>query len=442
MPNAMTNTMPSASVDAMTNSMDNTNSSTLTETNRRVALSVISTIFFMWGFLTCLNDILIPHLKALFSLSYMQSALIQFTFFGAYFIAALPAGKVVSKLGYKNGISVGLLVAAVGAALFYPAAKFESYPYFLGALFVLATGITVLQVAANPYVSLLGPEKTASSRLNLAQALNSLGTTIAPHIGGLFILAAAVVSSEQLAQMSASEQAAYRLEQAQAVQGPYLVLAGVLLLLAVFIYMFRLPSFKHTEAGSSANQGSFLSVLRKKHVAYGVIAQFLYVGAEVAIGSFLINFMAQAEIGGMTEATASKYIPLYWGGAMVGRFIGSALLQKIDAGKLLGVAATAAVALIGVCLATTGAVSMYAILGVGLFNSIMFPTIFTLAIRGLNEETEKASSLIIMSIVGGAIVPLIMGALADGIGLHMAFALPLICYLFIVFYGFRGSRVA
>jgi FHS family L-fucose permease-like MFS transporter len=411
----------------------------LSETNRKVALSVVSTIFFMWGFLTCLNDILIPHLKALFSLSYMQSALIQFTFFGAYFIASLPAGKVVTKIGYKYGISLGLLVSAVGAALFYPAAKYESYPFFLAALFILATGITFLQVSANPYVSLLGSEKTAPSRLNLAQALNSLGTTVAPHFGGLLILSGTVLTATQLVELPAADQAAYRLQQAQAVQGPYLFLAGVLLLLAIFIFMFRLPSFKTEEEAGS--EGTFAAVLKKKHVLYGVISQFLYVGAEVSVGSFLINFMAQSDIGGMNEATAAKYVPIFWGGAMVGRFVGSALMQKIDAGKLLGFAATIAAVLIGICLVTTGPVSMYALLGVGLFNSIMFPTIFSLGIRGLGPQTEKASSLIIMSIVGGAIIPLIMGALADRASLHMAFALPLVCYLFIVFYGFSGSRV-
>ena len=413
----------------------------LSEGNRRVALSVVSTIFFMWGFLTCLNDILIPHLKALFSLTYAQSALIQFTFFGAYFVASLPAGKLVSRVGYKNGISLGLLVAAVGAGVFFPAAKFESYPYFLCALFVLATGITILQVAANPYVSLLGPEKTASSRLNLAQALNSLGTTVAPHIGGLLILSGTVLTAAQLAELPQDQQTAYRLTQAEAVQGPYLVLAGILLLLAIIIFLFKLPSFSESHQGG-ASEGSFLSVLRKKHVLYGVISQFLYVGAEVSVGSFLINFMSQPEIGAMNEAQASKFVPLFWGGAMVGRFIGSALMQKIDAGKLLGFAATVAAVLIGICLVTTGPVSMYVLLGVGLFNSIMFPTIFTLAIRGLGAETEKASSLVIMSIVGGAIIPLIMGGLADHVSLHWSFALPLVCYLFIVFYGFRGSRVS
>ena len=413
----------------------------MTESTRKLALTVVSTIFFMWGFLTCLNDILIPHLKTLFSLSYAQSALIQFTFFGAYFVASLPAGKLVSKVGYKNGISLGLLVAAVGAALFWPAAKFESYPAFLGALFILAVGITILQVAANPYVSLLGSEKTASSRLNLAQALNSLGTTIAPHIGGLLILSGTVLTATELLKLPDSEQIAYRVHQAEAVQGPYLILAGILLALAVFIYLFRLPTLAEQTESGAAKEGSFLSVLKKKHVLYGVISQFLYVGAEVSVGSFLINFMAQQDIGGMTEASAAKLVPFFWGGAMVGRFIGSALMQKIDAGKLLGTAATISAALIAVCLATTGMTAAYALLGIGLFNSIMFPTIFSLGIRGLGPQTEKASSLIIMSIVGGAVIPLIQGLLADNFSLHQAFILPLVCYLFIVFYGFKGSKI-
>jgi FHS family L-fucose permease-like MFS transporter len=405
----------------------------------RLALTVVSLVFFLWGFITCLNDILIPHLKSLFTLSYGQSALVQFTFFGAYFVFSLPAGRVVSRLGYQNGISLGLLVAAVGAGLFYPAAAASSFPLFLLALFVLATGITFLQVAANPFVTLLGPEETASSRLNLAQALNSLGTTVAPAFGSILILSATVLGAEELAKLSAPEQAAYRTGQAEAVQGPYLLLAAALLALAAFIYFFRLPSFPK-EGGRNQGLASIRRVLKHSHLTLGVAALFLYVGAEVSIGSFLINFIADPAIGNMTETTAAHYVAFYWGGAMVGRFLGSWLLRRVDAGRLLGFAAVGATLFVGAAIALQGPPAIYAIVAVGLFNSIMFPTIFSLGIRGLGSLTEEASSLLIMAIVGGAILPLGHGFLADKIGLQWAFALPLLCYLFIAYYGFRGSR--
>lgn len=410
--------------------------------SNKVAISIVTIIFFMWGFLTCLNDILIPHLKSLFDLNYAQSALIQFTFFGAYFIVSLPAGKVVSRIGYKNSISLGLLIAAVGAILFYPAAQFVSYPFFLAALFILASGITVLQVAANPYVSLLGAEETASSRLNLAQALNSLGTTLAPQFGSMLILSAAVLGADQLAQMTLAEQTAYKIQQASAVQGPYVFLAVVLVLLAVGIFLFRLPNFPAgSENRESANSTTFSDVLKYKHVINGVIAQFLYVGAEVAIGSFLINLIALPEIGNMSEGQAASYMPIYWGGAMVGRFIGAALLRKFDPAKFLGVAASIAMALVMVSVFTQGHITLWAIVSVGLFNSIMFPTIFSLGIHGLGPKTEKASSLLIMAIVGGAIIPLFQGFLADGIGLQLAFILPAFCYAYIAYYGFSFKKI-
>lgn len=413
------------------------------KTTNHFAVTVVSTIFFMWGFLTCLNDILIPHLKAIFNLTYTESALIQFTFFGAYFIMSLPAGKIVTKRGYKKSISLGLLIAAVGAALFYPAAKYEIYALFLGALFVLASGITVLQVAANPYVSLLGPEETAPSRLNLAQALNSLGTTLAPFFGSVLILSsAAVLSQEQLGQMSANDVLAYKVSQAQSVQGPYLLLAGVLVLLAVIIFVFKLPNFPG-ERGATQSQSkqSFMEVLKIPHVLFGVLGIFVYVGAEVSIGSFMINYFALPHIGNMTEASAAKLITFYWGGAMVGRFIGSALMQKLDAGKMLGTAALVATLFVGLSIVSGGQIAIWSLVLVGLFNSIMFPTIFSLGIRGLGSQTEKASSLLIMAIVGGALIPLFYGMLADRIGLQLAFLLPMLCYLYIAFYGFKGSRV-
>ncbi|WP_413584542.1 L-fucose:H+ symporter permease [Bdellovibrio sp. HCB274] len=412
---------------------------TMNEAQRKKALIIVSSIFFMWGFLTCLNDILIPHLKGVFSLSYTESALIQFTFFGAYFIMSLPAGTLVSKLGYKNSISAGLFVSAIGAFLFVPAAKIESYPLFLGALFVLASGITVLQVAANAYVTLLGTEETASSRLNLAQALNSLGTTVAPKIGGLFILSATVLTADQIAGMGLAEQLAYKTEQAQAVQGPYTVLGLILLLLAVGMYLLKLPNLQDKEAGAEKTEATFSQALKHSNLVMGVIALFLYVGAEVSIGSFLINFISQSDIMGITESAAAGLVPIYWGGALVGRFVGAFLMRKWNAAKMLGIAAAIAAVLVAGAVLSTGPAAAWTLLAVGLFNSIMFPTIFSLGIRGLGAATEKASSLLVMAIVGGAIIPLIQGVVADRMNLQHAFILPLVCYLFICFYGFKES---
>ncbi|WP_110650466.1 L-fucose:H+ symporter permease [Salinicola peritrichatus] len=410
--------------------------------NYRNALVIVTTIFFMWGFITCLNDILIPHLKAVFSLNYTQTMLIQFTFFGAYFVMSLPMGKVLAKVGYKNAISLGLLIAAVGAVLFFPAAKAPSYPLFLAALFVLASGVTLLQVAANPYVSLLGPEGSASSRLNLAQAFNSLGTTLAPYFGGMLILGATVLGANELAEMSAADQIAYKAQQAQSVQIPYLLLAAVLAVLAIVIYLWRLPNFKEQARDDSPGaKVTAAEALRHPHVLFGVIGIFAYVGAEVSIGSFMINYISLPEIGNMSESSASRYVAYYWGGAMIGRFIGSALMQKIRPSLLLGLFAIVAAVLTLATMLTAGHVAMWSIVAIGLFNSIMFPTIFTLGIAKLGPLTSKASSLLIMAIVGGALIPVAQGAIADTVGIHHAFVLPLLCYLFIAFYGFRGSRV-
>jgi len=407
----------------------------------RVALAVATTLFFMWGFLTSLNDVLIPHLKAVFELNYARAMLVQFTFFGAYFLMSLPAGRLVAWLGYKKGIIAGLLIAGVGALGFWPSAALRTYEAFLASLFVLATGITVLQVAANPYVALLGPEQTASSRLTLAQALNSLGTTLAPLFGGFLILSTTVKSSEQIDALPAAEQIAYRAAEAQSVQGPYVGLAIALVLLAVFVCLFRLPSL--TEATEKADSGhhTLLDALKRPHVLFGVLAIFFYVGAEVSIGSLMVNYLALPEIGGgMSEQQATRYVSAYWGCAMVGRFAGSWLLAHYSPRRLLAGFALANVVLLAVTLAASGKVAMYGIVATGLFNSIMFPTIFSLAIERLGPLTNKASSLLIMAIVGGAVIPLLQGLLADRVGLHLSFALPVACYLYIIFYGLVGSR--
>ena len=408
----------------------------------RVALVVATTIFFMWGFLTVLNDVLIPHLKSVFTLNYAQAMLVQFVFFGAYFVMSLPAGKLLARIGYPAAITTGLVISGIGALMFVPAATQMSYGFFLGALFVLASGITVLQVAANPYVSLMGDPKYASSRLTLAQALNSLGTTLGPLFGGALILSTAVLGTAELAKLTAPELAAYRAQEAALVTGPYIGLAIALFVLALIVWLFRLPPLNAAaDVGGNDTPHKLADVLRFRHVRYGVAAIFLYVGAEVAIGSFLISYLSMPSIGGISESEAAKYVALYWGGAMVGRFIGSALMRRIDPRLLLGVFSVATVTLLVITMATTGHVALWSVVAIGLFNSIMFPTIFTLGIEKMGALTDKASSLLIMAIVGGALVPVLQGLLADRIGIQLSFALPLVCYLFIVYYGFSGSRI-
>jgi FHS family L-fucose permease-like MFS transporter len=407
----------------------------------RLALGVVTTIFFMWGFITVLNDVLIPHLKSVFTLNYAQAMLVQFIFFGAYFVMSLPAGRVIARYGYRAGIAIGLGVTGIGALLFIPAARLVSYELFLAAFFVLASGITLLQVAANPYVSMLGDPRHASSRLNLAQALNSLGTTLAPKVGGLLILSASVLGTAELAALAPAARSAYRLQQAQLVTVPYLMLAGVLFALALGVWLFRLPPLTEATARGDARVHGFRDVLRHRHVRNGVIGIFLYVGAEVAIGSFLINYLSMREIGGFSESVAAGYVSLYWGGAMVGRFAGFLLLRRFDARVLLGIFAAIAGALLLLTMTSSGAVALWSIVAIGLFNSIMFPNIFTLAIERLGPMTDRAASLLVMAIVGGAIVPLLQGLLADRIGVQHAFLLPLFCYVYIVWYGWRGSRI-
>jgi len=405
------------------------------------ALGIVTFVFFMWGFLTSLNDVLIPHLKSLFSLNYAQSMLVQFTFFGAYFVMSLPCGKLVSRLGYKHSIVLGLLIAAGGALLFYPAASLPSYALFLGALFILATGITLLQVAANPYVSLLGPASSASMRLNLVQAFNSLGTTLAPKFGGVLILSGVVLGAAESLRLPEAERLAYHVQQAQLVQGPYVGLAVTLAALALLFYIARLPVIVDDTTAEEARAHRFVDALRHRNLRLGTIAIFVYVGAEVAIGSFLINYIAQADIGNMAQAQAANYVAFYWGGAMVGRFIGAALMQKIAPRSLLTTAAAVDVLLLLTTMLSHGQLAMWSVVAIGLFNSIMFPTIFTLGIDRLGPLTGKASSLLIMAIVGGAVIPLLQGMLADRIGIQHAFVLPLLCYLYIGFYGVNGSRL-
>ncbi|WP_406682042.1 sugar MFS transporter [Shewanella subflava] len=403
--------------------------------NYRFALVSLTSLFFMWGFITCLNDILIPHLKSVFSLSYTEAMLIQFCFFGAYFLVSLPAGNLVKKLGYQKGIVTGLSIASLGCALFYPAADFAVYGLFLGALFVLASGITILQVAANPYVNALGSVETASSRLNLTQAFNALGTTVAPFFGAVLILSVASGATADLSHAQA---------EADVVKLPYLLLSGMLAVLAVIFSKLSLPKIvEHTEPAQSGKitHNGKTSAMQSMHLVLGAVGIFVYVGAEVSIGSFLVSFLGEESIAGLKEADAANYIAYYWGGAMVGRFIGSAVMQKIPAGTVLAFNALMAALLVLVAMNTQGVVAMWAILAVGLFNSIMFPTIFSLALRDLGPHTSQGSGILCLAIVGGAIVPLLQGVMADNMGLQPAFILPVICYAFILFYGAKGAKM-
>lgn len=385
----------------------------------------------MWGFITCLNDILIPHLKNAFSLNYTQAMLIQFSFFGAYFVVSLPAGSLVRKIGYQRGIVTGLVMSGVGCTLFYPAAGQHSYGMFLGALFVLAAGITVLQVSANPYVSILGDSRTASSRLTLTQAFNSLGTTLAPFFGAFLILGAATTIPDSIDSLEQGADAA-------SVQLPYLMLAGTLFVLAAVFMLIRLPNILSSEDHGVPGNSLAVSAWKQRHLVLGAAAIFLYVGAEVSIGSFLINFLGQDNIAGLQESEAAHYVAYYWGGAMVGRFIGSALMQKVPAGLTLGASACMAVLMVVLAIVLDGHYAMWAILSVGLFNSIMFPTIFSLAVQNLGVNTSQGSGILCLAIVGGAILPVFQGMLADTIGIQLAFVLPALCYLFIIHYGLRG----
>ena len=399
--------------------------------NYTMSLVWLTTLFFMWGFLTCLNDILIPHLKNVFELNYTQAMLIQFCFFGAYFVVSIPAGHLVKKVGYKAGIVIGLVIASIGCLMFYPAAGMRVYGLFLAALFVLAGGITILQVAANPYVTILGSPVTASSRLTMTQAFNSLGTTIAPTFGAFLILAGATQG------LSGAELQAH---EAAAVQGPYLMLFGALLILAVVFAALKLPKVVDDEMPTAPNQVN-VSAWSYRHLVLGAVGIFVYVGAEVSIGSFLVNFLGEANVVGMSESNAAHYVTYYWAGAMVGRFIGALVMQRISAGKVLAFNALVACLLVALAMVGSGKVAMWAILAVGLCNSIMFPTIFSLALKGLGPCTSQGSGILCLAIVGGAIIPLAQGALADAMGIQLAFFLPILCYLFIAFYGAKGSQV-
>jgi len=401
-------------------------------------LTIVTTLFFMWGFLTCLNDILVPHLRSIFDLSYTRVMLVQFAFFSAYFLFSVPWSKIVNTIGYQRTMVIGLLTMACGAFLFLPAASAASYPLFLTALIVLAAGITGLQVAANPYVDLLGQPETASSRLDLTQAFNSLGTTLAPKIGGLLILSAAPMAMEQLRQLAPQALHVYRVQQAASVKMPYTVISVALLLLAVLIGTSKLPTIETAARlpGDKAND----SVWKHRNLVLGAIGIFSYVGAEVSIGSFLVNYFGLPEIAGLSAKTAAGFVSFYWGGAMIGRFLGAGLLRRFKAGHLLAICAMFAAILVCVSMLVRGHTAMWSILAIGLFNSIMFPTIFSLGVAELGPLTGNGSGMLNMAIVGGAILPVMQGVIADRFGIHHGFWLPVVCYLYIMYYALSGSK--
>ncbi|MCV9385262.1 sugar MFS transporter [Reichenbachiella ulvae] len=451
------------------------------QTSKSKAFAMLTLLFFMWGFITCLNDILIPYLREVFALNYFQAMLVQFAFFGAYFIGSLvyfivstTIGDPITKIGYKNGIIIGLVISSIGCALFVPAAQFLLYGFFLAALFCLGIGLTVLQIAANPYVAILGSPETASSRLNLAQGFNSFGTTIAPVIGGFLIFS--FFGGENVLG-------------ADAVKIPYLGLSALFLLLALVIKLTDLPVLSSSEeipGGAGA--------LKYRHLVLGMVGIFMYVGGEVAIGSLLVNFFGLENIVGLSEGEASAYLSFYWGGAMIGRFLGAISMSnlpsnkklatmlgtavavfllifgviytntgidiqtvlpfvgimilnllafmagKSSASRTLAVFSSVVVLLLLIAISTDGLIAFWAIIGIGLFNSIMWSNIFTLAIDGLGKYTSQGSSLLVMAILGGALIPLMQGALADWVGVQYSFALPIICYLYLFFYGVMGHK--
>jgi FHS family L-fucose permease-like MFS transporter len=440
------------------------------------AFVVVTGLFFMWGFMTVLNDILIPYLKGVFDLNHTRAMFVQFAFFMAYFIGSviyffisITGGDPISRIGYKNGILAGLLISATGSALFYPAAEFKIYGFFLAALFVMGLGFTLLQIAANPYVAVLGSEKSASSRLNLSQGFNSLGTTIGPLIGGYLIF---------------KYFAGSHISGADAVKIPYLFFTGLFLLLAVLIKISKLPRVTTSDAIERT-----AGALKHPNLVFGALAIFFYVGGEVSIGSIMISYLGLENIAGLGEADASTYVSFYWGGLMIGRFLGAISLSNMKdvflkyllmlavpvaaflviwyfsgiyhasiygiflvanlmafilgrsmAHRTLLIFALVAIALLITALSSQGVVAMWSIIGIGLFNSIMWSNIFTLSIEGLGKFKSQGSSLLVMMILGGAIVPVFQGMAADAYGVHASFFVPVICYAYIAFYGWRGYK--
>jgi FHS family L-fucose permease-like MFS transporter len=403
-----------------------------TKTGSRSLVILVIALFFIWGGATSLNDILIPKLKGLYALSYAEVMLTQFAFFTAYFVVSIPAGALITRIGYLKGIVVGLVVTALGAVLFWPAAGSGIYMSFLGALFVLAAGITILQVAANPFIASLGDERTSSSRLTFAQAFNSLGTTIWPYIGSNLILAG-TVSAVDPATLSPAALPAYRAQESAIIAHVYIGIAIVLAVIALIFWVRR--NAVANERPDAVGFFDSLHLLKQKRILFGVVALFCYVGAEVSIGSLMVNYLGQPDVMGLDPRSAGERLSLYWGGAMIGRFIGAALLQRVEPGRLLALFCGATIALVLTSILSGGAAAGWSLLAVGLFNSIMFPTIFSLALQGQGDRTPEASGLLCMAIVGGAILPLVSGGIADATSIATALVIPIICYVVIGIFG-------
>ncbi|MBN2211518.1 MAG: sugar MFS transporter [Sedimentisphaerales bacterium] len=456
--------------------------------NPRFAFRVVTVLFFMWGFITCMNDLLIPKFKADFALSQFQANLVQFAFFGAYFVVSLlyflisaATGDPINKIGYKNGLVLGLIVAGIGCFMFYPAAEITNYPLFLGALLILGGGITIIQIAANPYVSILGPEESAPLRLNLSQGLNSLGYVVAPLIGGLLLFGKGVYAETG---------------GIEAVKKPYIGLAVVFMLLAIAFKMIKLPEFTNPDKVTPG-----IKAFRHPHFVWGWLAIFFYVGSEVTVGSILINYLGDKEIMGFAAHEADKYLAFYWGGLMIGRLMGAVSLSSLahhkkyglmvlaavlatvvifinatckhrltsgqflnvmdiapylalvagsfiffvlgrsNAGRMVGLFAIVATILTSLSMGSGGKFALWSIIGIGLFNSIMWSNVFTLSIRGLGKDTSQGSSLLVMMIVGGAIMPAVQGVLMDEYGVRASLGIVLVGYLYLVFFGFIGANI-
>jgi FHS family L-fucose permease-like MFS transporter len=424
------------------------------------SFAVVTSLFFMWGFITVLVDSLIPRLREIFELTYFQAGLVQFAFFMAYGLMSIPAGFIHARIGFKKGLLLGLATMGFGCLLFWPAAQLRIFELFMCGYFVLAGGMTIVQVAANPYVSALGEPQNASSRLNLSQAFNSLGTTLAPMIGAMFILSDNILRRAEIDALSQADKLSYYAAEASAVQGPFVFLAVALLLLALFMALVSLPKVLDTE-----HAGSYFEALKHKRLWLGAIGIFVYVGAEVAIGSYLVNYflsmdmtdavknsgflskiassILNADLNSVdAKAVVGSFVMFYWGGAMVGRFIGAVLTRFLKPGLVLAAFAVGAVIMLGVSMSTEGIVAMVSILSVGLFNSIMFPTIFTLGIEDLGMLKPQGSGILCTAIVGGAIIPPLYGHFADLTGFKLAMLLLVACYGYILFYGVRFRQPA
>ncbi len=413
----------------------------MTERRFLIPFALMTSLFFLWAFGVNLNDILIPHLKKAFGLTDFQSSFIQVAFFGGYFLAALPAGRVMEKVGYKKGILTGLFLCALGAVLFLPASTARIYGFFLFALFVMACGQSFLEVAANPYVTILGPAASAERRLNFAQSFNSVGAALSPILGRTFILTGVEYVPAQIAAMSATQLEAYRAAEASTVRGPYLLIAGIFVVVAVFIQFAHLPDTQEAvaERGTTTLERNSGSVLSHAHLVKGVVAQFFYVGAQVGVASFVIRYV-QFALPGTPAKKAALYLLLHQTGFMAGRFIGSAIMKKIAAPRLLSLFAAAALVCATVALLASGRIPIWAVVLIGFFHSIMFPTIFALSIKDLGPLTKRGSSLLVMAIIGGAFFPAIMGRISDASSIQKAFVVPLLCYIFILYFGLSGYK--